>query len=64
MSVQSGQFHVVLCYILFDNVACKAWGETCTVLHYVLHSFSPKQTYVSQGEALAPFLCIVRNAAP
>eukprot|EP00973_Karenia_brevis_P047552 6599281-Karenia_brevis.AAC.1 len=59
----TGTFDVKLCFIVHSAQTHKAWGKTASVPHEVIATFNERQTYISQGEALAPFLALVFNAS-
>eukprot|EP00973_Karenia_brevis_P054184 7528332-Karenia_brevis.AAC.1 len=53
-----GSPHVKLCYILHNRQNGQSWGQTSEVPSAVIKTFGHKQTYISQGEALAPFIAL------
>jgi hypothetical protein len=51
---------VKLCYLILCDTGYKAGGY-CTVPDSILDSFQGRETYIAQGEALAPLLAMCRE---
>ena len=52
---------VQLCYLIFNWASGERLGGVCRVPDRVLKSFTDRDTYIAQGEALAPLLALLQH---
>ena len=55
-------FHVQLCWIIICPARSLKLGGVSVVPCPILESFGPKGTYIAEGEAFAPLLCLHHHA--